>query len=362
MPKPSAKSAITVLQPGEEILEVLAPDFLEAVDLRLENSSTLGSAHTVRAYRGDIQRFNDWRQGRLVTKSLVEEYLKSLGDSLNNDGQPRSPAYINRSLAALRAYARSVIDLLHDDEELNRLLPKTVKDEAVIRYERILLAKKPRGSRAEGSEAGRYIPRDEIATLLDTCLRSHTKAGVRDAAMIALAWSIGPRVHEIAKLRMADVRRVTGKEPVYEIRIIGKGNKERPITPVIRGGTARYLQDWLDIRGGAAGALFCAINKGDNLVQIGKNMIPDALRQTLEKRGIEAGLDALSWHDFRRTFISDIIAAKGLVVAQKAVGHSSSSTTAKYDRLWKKQVEEAITHREFGYDFDVRQYQLVYRK
>ena len=243
------ENALVVIQPGDEILESLAPDFLEMVGRRLENSSTLGSAHTVRAYRGDIQRFHEWRQGRLVTKSLVEEYLKSLGNSTNGNGEPKSPAYINRALAALRAYARSVIDVLHDDEDLIRVIPKDVKEEAVVRYERILVAKKPRGSRPEGSDAGRYIPRDEIVKLLDTCIQSKTKAGSRDAAMIAMAWSIGPRVHEITKLRMNDIKPIKDKEPAYEIRIIGKGNKQRPIAPVMRGGAARYLQAWLTVRG-----------------------------------------------------------------------------------------------------------------
>jgi len=73
-------------------------------------------------------------------------------------------------------------------------------------------------------------------------------------------------------------------------------------------------------------------------------------------------LEPLSWHNFRRTFISDIIASKGLVVAQKMVGHSSSETTAKYDRLWKKQIEDVMAYRDFAYDFDVRQYQLIYTR
>ena len=59
---------------------------------------------------------------------------------------------------------------------------------------------------------------------------------------------------------------------------------------------------------------------------------------------------------------ADIIASKGLVAAKKAVGHSSSETTPKYDRLWKKQVEEVMAHQDFAYDFDVRQYQLIYRR
>jgi site-specific recombinase XerD len=35
---------------------------------------------------------------------------------------------------------------------------------------------------------------------MEECLQNYSKAGARDRAMIALAWQLGPRVHEIAGL------------------------------------------------------------------------------------------------------------------------------------------------------------------
>ena len=67
--------------------------------------------------------------------------------------------------------------------------------------------------------------------------------------MIALACSIGPRVHEITRLRLTDIRPIKDQDPAHEITIIGKGNKQRLIAPVMRGGAARYLQAWLTVRG-----------------------------------------------------------------------------------------------------------------
>ena len=124
----------------------------------------------------------------------------------------------------MRASARSVVDILHDEEEWGRSLPTAIKDEAIAHYERLLIARKLRGSRAEGSQAGRYIPREEITWLLEAYLRSETRAGRREAAIIAMAWSIDPHVHEITRLRLTDIRSIQDKDPAYEIRIIGKGN------------------------------------------------------------------------------------------------------------------------------------------
>jgi site-specific recombinase XerC len=40
------------------------------------------------------------------------------------------------------------------------------------------------------------------------------------------------------------------------VRIIGKGNKQRPVTPKLMGNAARYFKDWLAVRGEVPGALF----------------------------------------------------------------------------------------------------------
>jgi len=69
--------------------------------------------------------------------------------------------------------------------------------------------------------------------LIEVCLDDGTYAGLRDRAMFALAYSTGPRVHEVAGLKVKDVTSVKGEELMYEVRIIGKGNKERPVKPVL---------------------------------------------------------------------------------------------------------------------------------
>ena len=48
---------------------------------------------------------------------------------------------------------------------------------------------------------------------------------------------------------------------MYEVRIIGKGNKERPVKPMLVGGAAQYLHEWLFLRGTARAALFCYITR-----------------------------------------------------------------------------------------------------
>jgi site-specific recombinase XerD len=343
-------NAISVIPTTDGFLDDLIPDAGMLIVDQLDKSGGLGSQHSKRAYRDDIRRFNEWRAGRPITKSLVEEYLQALANAKT------SPAYISRSLAGIRWYIRNIIDLLQDNDDVKHLLSGEQREEISSRAERALLAKKPRGERAAGIETGRYISQQEFDTLIEVCLADDTYAGLRDRAMFALAYSTGPRVHEVAGLKVKDITSVKGDELMYEVRIIGKGNKERPVKPVLVGGAARYLHEWLLLRGDTRGALFCYITRPSKrsgakgiISRKETHLTTDALVKILEKRQLQAGLEHLSWHDFRRTYISDLINQYDLVTAQKIIGHSSTSITAKYDRTWQDKAKEAARMRVIPY-------------
>jgi integrase len=361
MTKTNPNFKIIVHPNGDGFLGPLVPDFAAMLEEMIASSSSLGSKLSEKSYIGDVRRFNLWRGRRPITKNLINEYLKYLSTYHektdengrivpDRSGKPviirYSPAYVNRTLASLRWYVRKIKDLLDDDENLQALLPKEKRSEFRDRADRCLDAKAPRGSRPEGIQAGRYIPAEELKRVMAACLRDRTRAGARDRAMIALAGQIGPRVHEIAKLSLGDV--VPKPGPSYEVQIIGKGNKARPVKLIIAKNTALYLRDWLAMRGGEPGALFCRISYKDRLVNLDRHLTPHSLHMILQKRLRQAGYkpqDRFTWHDFRRTVISDIIKSKGLVTAQMMAGHSSSSQTAKYDRLWQENVGDAILER-----------------
>lgn len=181
-----------------------------------------------------------------------------------------------------------------------------------------------------------------------------TKAGCRDRAMLSIGWRLGPRVSEIAGLSMKSISPVSGSPKLeYEIMIIGKGNKQRPAKLILDQNAAIYLREWLEIRGSDPGALFCYITRGDHLRRLDRHLSPRALHLILKNRIAGANRAAevikpLTWHDFRRTVISDIIADSkqgGLVEAQKIAGHSSVVTTARYDRLWREKINAALKSR-----------------
>ena len=95
-------ASITVIPTGDGLLDELVPDSNLILEEQLKKSGRLGSNHSERAYRDDVRRFNQWSASRPITKSPVEEYLRTLSDD------KKSPAYLARCLASIRWYIRAI--------------------------------------------------------------------------------------------------------------------------------------------------------------------------------------------------------------------------------------------------------------
>lgn len=106
-------------------------------------------------------------------------------------------------------------------------------------------------------------------------------------------------------------------------------------------GLLALVEDWLNIRGQDLGKILCHIRKGGRVVV--RRLTPQSVWVVLEKRAQEAGVEDFSPHDFRRTFISDLLdAGIDLVTVQQLAGHADPSTTAKYDRRGEETKRRAV--------------------
>ncbi|MCC7359037.1 MAG: tyrosine-type recombinase/integrase [Anaerolineales bacterium] len=302
----------------------VSTDTLHHIERELLRDPRLQSANSRRGYLADLRSFETWRGARPLTKLLVEEYAAHLL------GLSRSPNSINRGLAAVRWWARRVADLAYEGE-----LPRAQRDEIVTQAARVAAIEDVSGERAP---KGRHIAQDELQALLRACLADETPAGVRDAAVITLAWSTGLRRSEIAGLRLESWKRQSLGQP---IEVIGKGNKRRAV--YLHADAVPWLSKWLAVRGSSAGPLFCPVRKGGHVAP-NKGISDEALAQMLTKRQLQAALEqAVTWHDFRRTFAGNLLdRGVDLVTVQKLLGHSSPTTTSNYDRRGEETKQRAI--------------------
>lgn len=300
-------------------LTTIEKDPRQAIVRLLDNDPRLISKHTTRQYKADLFQFEDWRNGRTMTKNLVEEYAAEL----QHEG--KAPATINQRLAAIRWYARKIADLAldQDDEWLSKHASRVAMVEDV---------------KGERPEKGRHIEQGELSALIDACTSDSSPAGIRDAAIIALAWSTGLRRDEISGIELKDLTNKT--EDSLDMAILGKGGKVR--VAYVNDGALAAILDWLELRGNEPGKLFVEVNKGGK-IGTGK-LSGEALRKMLDKRSQEAELSKpATWHDFRRTFAGNLWDAKiDGVTIQKLMGHASQNQTAKYDRRPEATRRQAV--------------------
>lgn len=174
--------------------------------------------------------------------------------------------------------------------------------------------------------AGRALSKADLAALLEACQAGKQPAGKRDAAIIAVLYATGIRRSSLVALAVTDYHPDTGELIVRS----AKGNKAY-ITFVAAGHAPGFLAQWLVVRGDTPGPLFTPINKAGRLSM--RQMTPEAIYHILARRAKEAGLDHLTPHDLRRTFVSDLLdAGVDLSIVQGLANHANVTTTARYDR------------------------------
>ena len=222
------------------------------------------------------------------------------------------PATTNQSLSALRGVLR----------ECWRLGLMTHED-----YARAAYIKKVAGSTLP---TGRHVTTGELRRVFEVCYESATSpkqhrraGGVRDAAIFA-CFRCGLRRSEVIGLNVADI----GDDGLL---VRGKGSKERrvPLDP----GADDAIAAWLSVRSELDGPIFVPIDRGGKIRLDDGGLSPQALHNVLKRRATEAGIERVTPHDFRRTYIGDLLdAGADVVTVAKLVGHANVATTQRYDR------------------------------
>jgi len=201
----------------------------------------------------------------------------------------------------------------------------------------------------EGSLRGRVVKMDEYQAMLDVCDADPVRIrGKRDAAIIAIAWLLGPRAGELVGLTTDDYHRRT-------LRVVRIKNNTESYLP-LEGEAAKRLDAWLKVRGRKPpGPLFCRVGaRGDIYLcseRTGvRSLRPltrrDAIARIIRRRAEQAGLaDAVIPHDFRRAAIIRISRAGGIEFAARTAGHKSLSTTLRYRQIDDDELRAVIRKR-----------------
>ncbi|MBE0484672.1 tyrosine recombinase XerC [Marinobacter sp.] len=258
------------------------------------------SPRTCEHYQRDLQRLLAWfmATGADDWNALSIHDMRRYVATLSRDGL--SGRSIARHLSAIRRFYQYLLreGMARDNPALDIRAPKS----------------------------GRRLPKvadvDQLSQLLD--VNPDNPLDVRDLAMFELLYSSGLRLAELAGLNLSslDVR-------AREIRVLGKGNKER-ILPV--GGKAvSALTLWLAQRPALAREAEPAVfvsQRGDRLSR-------RSIQARLARWGVLHGADQrLHPHLLRHSFASHMLESSGdLRAVQELLGHADIATTQVYTHL-----------------------------
>jgi integrase/recombinase XerD len=285
------------------------------------------SRHSLESYARDLRDFLDYcRRENLNPREFDARVLTAYLENLAERGL--APASQRRHLSSLRGLAREMVD-------------------------RGIIASEPAPAlklRTQSRPLPRTLGPRDVVMLLDAIDRS-TVRGLRDRAMLEMAYGCGLRVSELVSLKLQQVNVAAGVVIVF-----GKGAKERMVP--IGGAALRALNQYLAHRGeppdsapGETKAKTRARRAKPSpylfLTRLGGPMTRQGFFKAL--KGWAARDLRLSWvspHTLRHCFATHLLeGGADLRAVQEMLGHSDISTTQIYTHLSKSHLRRA--HRKY---------------
>ncbi|MBM4035186.1 MAG: tyrosine recombinase XerC [Planctomycetes bacterium] len=269
------------------------------------------SAHTVRAYAGDLADFvsfaapgqDDFAPGAVTTVQL-RGYLARL----RAEGAGR--ATLARKVASLRSLFRFLLreGLVNHNPAADLRVPRREK-------------------RLPG-----VLDEAEVARLLDAPDTADV-AGRRDRAILEVLYSTGMRIGELAAANMEDLDLIG-----ETLKARGKGKKER-LVPLGRP-AVQAIEDYLAVRtsvasGRRASARPVFVNKA------GGRLSDRGIRRLFEKHARAAGLRAEATpHSLRHSFATHMLnRGADLRAVQELLGHASLASTQVYTHVTTEKLK-----------------------
>tara|TARA_B100000683_G_C12388002_1_gene514243 strand:- start:86 stop:1033 length:948 start_codon:yes stop_codon:yes gene_type:complete len=259
------------------------------------------SENTIKNYFRDlIGYFNYLNQNNLPpSKSIKPEHIRKMLSFLIEKGF--SKLSISRKISAIKSYINFLEKFNYSADNYSELItiPKKTRNLPKVMTEK---------------EINQLIKHVEI----------NIKKNFRDDALIELLYSTGLRVSEIANLKMGDI-----DFEKSEIKILGKGNKQRVVifNNKSKEKIIKYLKNDKRFISLKTEALFQNKFK--------KALSPRSIQRLLKKYLNFSGINSkYSTHTLRHTFATHLLeGGADIKVIQQLLGHSSPETTKIYTHV-----------------------------
>jgi len=278
------------------------------------------SKATVEAYGADLARFAARLEGAGVGAS----------DALERSHVSDFLAGLAREGLAARSRARMLVSV--------RRFVRFLAAEGALGRDVLVGVETPRQTRP----LPRTLAPEETAALIDAA-RGDGPLGLRDHAMLELAYACGLRVSELVGLPLSALDRRRGL-----LRVLGKGRRERlvPIGEPALAALAIYLEGGRPAlarrapgrRSAPQGDAVFLSTRGSAMTR--QNFFA-RLRTLARRAGIPA--DRVSPHVLRHAFATDLLeGGADLRAVQSLLGHADLATTQIYTHVSRARLRESV--------------------
>ena len=284
------------------------------------------SPNTVRIYTTDLVPFfqfldNESLEPAKIGRQEVRRYLAWLSTAAKGKGRGKSGyarISVARKLVVLRAFYRY---LVQTGEVPANPIPNGRSLQ--VKVDKLLPV---------------FLGKDEAFRLVDTPDRGEA-LGARDAVILELLYSCGLRLSELAALDVASFDANT-----REIRVIGKGSKERIV--IVGRPAAQAIADYVDW------ARPQLLSEAREPLPYGEDpLLLNRYGTRLSRRSIEkivstsaaraATRPGVHPHTLRHTFATHLMdGGADIRVVQELLGHASPTTTEIYTHVTQKQARQ----------------------
>lgn len=163
---------------------------------------------------------------------------------------------------------------------------------------------------------------DEVGQLLE--VNEDDPLAIRDRAMMEVMYGAGLRLAEMVGINVKDLNTSQG-----EIRVIGKGDKERKAP--YSGLAEEWVNKWLKVRSSIA-------NDGESALfvsKLGTRISHRSVQKRMEEWGKKQAVAShISPHKLRHSFATHMLeSSQNLRAVQELMGHENISTTQIYTHL-----------------------------
>jgi integrase/recombinase XerD len=299
----------------------------------LHQSASGRSPNTIRNYKGDLLRFQDYLENCEV-KSITPQQIESFFVYLKNDFRithvattPIAPKKISQKTLS-NAHGTLAVFWKWVCNEYN--LKNPFKVAPIQFYSKPILPLK-------NEEINKLLLQCKATNKTPSHMKSYSSQRVtakRDRALILTLLDTGMRVSELCQIRMRDIDQVSGK-----IFITGKGNKSRFVFlgKVSRQAVWSYVSERFPKDNPYPDEPLFTDKQGIHFLN------RQAVLKLLQRLGKRAELSNVHPHKFRHTFAIEFLRNGGNVFElQQLLGHSDLETAKKYVNLAQSDLETSI--------------------